>query len=336
MTRQNFKSSLKKLSKNPAFRVLISICLLALLMTKLSISDLWNTIRQIPIILWVSVVIAFIMGHFLGVLKWNLFINLGRKKLPISTTFRCYFAGLFANLFLPSVAGGDVVRAGLAIRFNGEKEAVIVGSVLDRFLDISSLGLIILIGALFSHTSFAETDRLILFSLFILIMIVIVGTLLFIIIPVPNIFPKKIIEFIERIRGNIKQLLSNPHRAFLGFLLAVLIQGSFVMLNAILGKACNIDLPLYIWFLAWPLAKLSAMLPISLGGLGIREMALAAFLSRFGVPVSSSVGLGLLWETVIVTGGGLGGVFYFLARKNASNSNTFFLEAENIQGKVIN
>ena len=336
MTRQSLIYFLKKLGKKPAFRVLMSICLLALLMTKLSISDLWNTIRQIPIVLWLSILIAFIMGHFLGVLKWNLFINSGQKKLPFSTTFRCYFAGLFANLFLPSVAGGDVVRAGLAIRFNGEKEAVVVGSVLDRFLDISSLGLIILIGAFFSRTSFEERDRLILFSLFILIMIVVVGTLLFVIIPIPNIFPKKIIEFIERLRGNIKRLLSNPKRAFLGFLLAMCIQGSFVVLNAVLGGACNIDLPLYIWFLAWPIAKLSAMLPISLGGIGIREMTLAAFLDRFGVPLSRSVGLGLLWETIIVAGGGIGGIFYFLAKKSAPNSNTFLPKTENVPGKVIN
>ena len=77
------------------------------------------------------------------------------------------------------------------------------------------------------------------------------------------------------------------------------------------------------------------MIPVSLGGLGVREMALAAFLDRFGVPLSQSVGLGLLWETIIVAGGGFGGIFYFLARRNISNSNTFISEAENIQGKVI-
>ena len=336
MTRQNFLSFLKRLGKNPAFRVLISICLLALLLVNLPVLDLWKTMREIPILLWVLVVFAFIAGHIIGVFKWRLFINIGQKKLPLLTSFRCYFAGLFANFFLPSVAGGDVVRAGLAIRFTGEKEAVIVGSVLDRFLDTSSLGLIILIGALFSRASLDRGDWSILFSLFILVVIIILATSLFLVLPIPNKLPKKIFEFIERIRSFIKQLLRNPHRAFLGFLLAVLIQGSFVFLVAILGKACNIDLPLHVWFFAWPLAKLAAMIPVSLGGLGVREMALAAFLGRFGVPLTQSVGLGLLWETIIVAGGGVGGIFYFLARKSASDSNTLFPETENIQGKVIN
>jgi len=292
--------------------------------------------REIPILLWVLVVVAFITGHIVGVFKWRLFINLGTNKLPVFTAFRCYFAGLFSNFFLPSAVGGDVVRAGLAIHFNGEKEAVIVGSLLDRFLDTSSLGVIILIGALFSEVSLDRGDWSILLILFISIAIVIIATFVFLVLPIPGILPKKIIGFLERIKSLIKQLVRNPYRAILGFLLAIFIQSSFVILSAILGNACKIDLPLYAWFFAWPLAKLAAMIPISLGGLGVREMALAAFLSRFGIPEESSVGLGLLWETIIVAGGGIGGIFYFLSRKSASTSNTLFPGTENIKGEVVN
>jgi uncharacterized protein (TIRG00374 family) len=334
VTKKNLTSLLKKIFKNPVFRLFVSICLLTLLLIKLPISDLWNTLKQIPILLWVLVVIAFITGHVIGVFKWRLFINIGPKKLPVFTAFRCYFAGLFSNFFLPSAAGGDVVRAGLAIHFNGEKEAVIVGSVLDRFLDTTSLGVIILVGALFSRTSLDSGDWSILFILFVSIVVIIIATFVFLILPVPNILPRRIIAFIERIKDVIKKLVRNPQRALLGFLLAVFIQSSFVVLSAILGKSCNINLPLHVWFFAWPLAKLAAMIPISLGGLGVREMALAAFLGRFGVPLSSSVGLGLLWESVIVAGGIFGGIFYFLARKNASNSNTLFPKTKNISCSV--
>ena len=321
MTRQNLITYFKKLAGNPVFRVLVSFCLLAILLINLPLYDLWYTLRQVPILLWMLVVMAFITGHIVGVIKWRLFINLGTKKLPVFTAFRCYFAGLFSNFFLPSAAGGDIIRAGLAIRYNDEKEAVIVGSVLDRFLDTSSLGVIILIGTLFSRTSLDRGDWSILLVLFISIIAIIVATFLFIIFPIPSILPKKIIEFFERIKGVIKKLVRNPHRAFLGFLLAVLIQSSFVILSSILGKACNIDLPLHVWFFAWPLAKLVAMIPISLGGLGVREMALAAILDRFGIPLSSSVGLGLLWETVIIAAGIFGGFFYFFTNKNMSMSN---------------
>ena len=115
-------------------------------------------------------------------------------------------------------------------------------------------------------------------------------------------------------------MIKDPKRTLGALAISLSIQSGFILLNAILGTACKIDLPLHIWFLAWPLAKLSAMLPISLGGLGVRETALAFLLLSFGIPFSKSVGLGLLWESVLVAGGVVGGLSYFLAKKSSSTS----------------
>jgi uncharacterized membrane protein YbhN (UPF0104 family) len=120
---------------------------------------------------------------------------------------------------------------------------------------------------------------------------------------------------ITRVRDIIKHLALRPWRALAALGMALLIQGMFVLLNAFLGATVGIHLPLVIWFIAWPLAKLSATLPISMGGLGVREAALAVFLGRFGTSVSSAVGLGLLWQTVLIAGGAIGGVFYFLTNR---------------------
>ena len=37
-----------------------------------------------------------------------------------------------------------------------------------------------------------------------------------------------------------------------------------------------------VWLLAWPLAKLIALAPVSLGGIGVREVALATLLLPCG------------------------------------------------------
>ena len=86
--------------------------------------------------------------------------------------------------------------------------------------------------------------------------------------------------------------------------LAVLLQSSLVLLQAWLGEVSGFQLALALWFFAWPLAKLSAIVPISLGGLGVRETALVALLVPFGAKAADVVGVGLVFE-VIVFGGGL-------------------------------
>jgi uncharacterized membrane protein YbhN (UPF0104 family) len=63
-----------------------------------------------------------------------------------------------------------------------------------------------------------------------------------------------------------------------------------------------------VWFLVWPLAKLAGLLPISLGGLAVREATLAALLAPFGVPIALGVVCSLLWQTVLIAGGLLGGL----------------------------
>ena len=326
MTLRNTLSLCASLWRRPVARLLTSLCILGILVGSMPIPDLWITVKQVSPSLWGFVVLAFILGHCVGVVKWRLFINMGQSKLPFRATFQCYFAGLFANLFLPSIAGGDVVRAGLAVRFKGDKQAVIFGTILDRFLDASSLGIIILVGALYSPSSLAAEGRAVLLGLLLSVIIFVLGVFMFLMIPIPSRVPRKLREWIEGTRNIIRELLKRPQRAFAGLFLALFIQSAFVLLNAVLGAACRIELPLYVWFLVWPLAKLTAMLPISLGGLGVREMALAVFLGQFGVPISSSVGLGLLWETVIATGGGLGGIFYFLAKKSGSRSASIVAE----------
>jgi hypothetical protein len=94
-------------------------------------------------------------------------------------------------------------------------------------------------------------------------------------------------------------------------LLSLAIQALFVLLNAWIGRAIGIGVPLGVWFIAWPLAKLVALMPISIGGLVVREAALAGVLSQFGVPVALGAVAGLLWQTVTFSGGLLGGVIWW-------------------------
>jgi uncharacterized protein (TIRG00374 family) len=320
MKKRNIILFAKSVWRKPAARVFASFCILAILIYNIPLFTLWDTITQISPLLWATIVIAYLFGHLVGVAKWCLFINMGQNRLPFTVAAQCYFAGLFANLFLPSLAGGDVVRAGMAIRYKADKEAVIVGGLLDRFLDVCALGLIILISVLYSPMSLSVEGRSILISFFLSVFIFMLSILFIFAFPFSRLLPKRLCGFIEHIRNILKELIKKPKRALGALVISLGIQSGFIVLNAIIGMACNINLPLHIWFLTWPLAKLSAMVPVSLGGLGVRETALALLLLRFGIPFSSSVGVGLLWETVLIVGGIIGGFFYFCARKNMSIS----------------
>ena len=76
------------------------------------------------------------------------------------------------------------------------------------------------------------------------------------------------------------------------------------------------------WFLVWPLAKVASLLPISLGGLAVREATLAALLVPFGVRPSAGVAVSLVWQSVLIAGGLMGGLLWLALRKSSARGGT--------------
>src|SRR2546425_13313483 len=79
--------------------------------------------------------------------------------------------------------------------------------------------------------------------------------------------------------------------------------------------------PLRAWLFAWPLAKLSALLPVTQGGIGVREVALAALAAPFGAAPVLTVAVGLVWEAIIFAGGLLAGVASFVLARAVAPGN---------------
>jgi uncharacterized membrane protein YbhN (UPF0104 family) len=119
--------------------------------------------------------------------------------------------------------------------------------------------------------------------------------------------PGRLKKVAARVREALDALLAAPVKAAAALGISTLVQGGFVGLNIVLARSIGIELQAAAWMLAWPLAKLVALIPVSLGGIGVREVALAAFLAPFGVEATLAVAQSLAWEAVLVTAGLLSG-----------------------------
>ncbi len=103
-----------------------------------------------------------------------------------------------------------------------------------------------------------------------------------------------------------------PARVLAALVLGIAIQSSFALLTAVIARACGMNLAACVWLFAFPLAKLAALLPVTQGGIGVREAALAALVAPLGGPPVLTVAVGLVWEAIIVAGGLLAGLVSFL------------------------
>lgn len=301
-----------------ALRLGGSVIALVILFRFLPLSQVWTTLRHLPLSLWVLVVAGYLAAHLIAASKWRLMVNLGGSELNFRQAVRCYFSGLFSTLLLPSVIGGDVVRAGLALRSSRSKAGVLVGSFLDRVIDFLALAFLAALGAVLVPGSLAPESR----RVFVTVGSAIVF-LAAILIAILFWFPARRFSFrirrrLVRFRNAAHAVRRQPQYVAVSACLALVTQGSFIWLTARVAAASGLDLPFRAWLFAWPLAKISALVPLTQGGIGVREVALAALLVPFGARAVLTVAVGLAWEGVIITGGLLAGLAALLLSQFSS------------------
>ncbi len=253
----------------------------------------------------------------MGILKWHLTVNAADSELPLSVSAQCYAGGLFGALFLPSVVGGDVVRLAVGISRSPRPASVITGNFADRLLDLAAqltlvvAGLVLLPGSL--PVSLRAISRKLLIALG---AVAVVGLVL--LTALPWILRGRSIRLrrsLVRLRRAGKAIARHPRRIAFCWLLGIAVQSTFLLITMLLGFSCGLHLPFRVWLFAWPLSKIAALLPLTQGGVGIRETALVLLLVPFGAAGAQVLAAGIASEGVIIAGGLLAGLCAFLLRR---------------------
>lgn len=299
-----------------------SMLVLALLFYFLPFEQLRAAVRRVPPGLWLAVLAAYVGAHGVAVVKWRLMVNLAGAQISLRQAARCYCAGLFGTLFLPSIVGGDVVRLGLAMRVARNRAGAALGSLLDRMLDITALAIVAGMGAIRLPRSLDGPGRRI-FGI-----LVACGALAGVaVLAITLLVPARRWSFrmrrrFARLRQAARSIWRQPQYVGLALGVGVAVQTSFALLTSVIGDACGLHQPPRVWLFAWPLAKLSALLPLTQGGIGVREVALAGLLKPLGTPPVLTIAVGLVWEAVIYSGGLIAGLAALLLGRSTATVPT--------------
>jgi hypothetical protein len=271
--------------------------------------QVWKALGLLPARLWILALAGYLAAHVIGAMKYRQVLNLGGAGIPGRQAARCYFAGLFGSLFLPSLIGGDILRIAMALRVSRSKAEVVLGSLVDRITDFTSLALLAAVGVTLVPGALDERSRKIFF-----VIAAAGGFGIAVAAVIALLFPARRFSFLVRrrlvrLRRAWRSILKQPGAMLRALSMSLIVQITFIFLNVLLAEACGLNLPFRVWLFAWPLAKLSAAVPITQAGIGVREAALAALLLPFGVPAVLAVASGLAWDAVVVGGAIAGGIF---------------------------
>jgi hypothetical protein len=244
-------------------------------------------------------------------------INLPRKRLVSA-----FSGGLFFNMFLPSTIGGDFVRSA-DIAYHSKKTTTVVATVLlDRLSGFIGMIVLALLALVFGYRIIKDF-RIILAILFLAALLAFI--MLFLFNDFFSVFFRKLLSFGSpgRIRRGIKNVLYEMHVfkknkivIVKNLLLSVAIQAIGPLTTYMIAVSFHLDLNIFYFFLFIPIITAVTLLPISIGGLGVRDYMTILLFTQMGISKHFAFAFSLLGFFFMLIYAGIGGLIYVLTLHN--------------------
>ena len=296
----------------------MSLLLLTLLFLKIDLTRMTQFLRGANLFLVLACLCSYILVYLLLSFRWQLLLNILSLKVPIQKLYGAYLIGAFFNNFLPTNIGGDMVRGLDLYRHTKKGKEIVVSVLVERVLGYTSQLIIATTALVMIYPSFHDpwvTWAIIgAAAIYVAILAVLLTPTLFVLLSkVLHAFKDRLIgPRLLEVPHTIALYTASPARLLQTILLSLLIQTCSILVYYVLTLALHLTIPLADLFLFFPMINMIAMLPISLGGLGLREGVSIYLFQKIGVDLAHAMGLSLVWYFFLVCTSALGGVIFAL------------------------
>ncbi|MBN2199178.1 MAG: flippase-like domain-containing protein [Candidatus Aminicenantes bacterium] len=272
--------------------------------------------------LWLGVAVSLhVVGLVVSAYRWQILARAQGDDLSLGYLVRSYLVGTFFNNFLPTRFGGDVIRIwdGSKPSRSLVKSSAVV--VVERVTGLIILFLFALTASLF-RLDMARRIPVIWVSL----LAGLAGLLAAAFFLSP--FAGRLLGRLSsasrfgRIASKVlgfRDVIVSFRRKRGPFLLALawalVLQVNVILYYFLIGRALGMRVPLVDYFVFIPVVLLLQTIPVTLGGLGLRESAYVAVFRFYGVSAETAVSFSLVGDVAVGLAVGLVGGIIYVTRK---------------------
>jgi uncharacterized membrane protein YbhN (UPF0104 family) len=270
---------------------LLAAALLIYLLGRQGWGEVWQAVQRIPPASLGAAVLMMALSRLTVWGRWHVLLRAAGVPVTLWQSLRLTFAGLFATNFLPTTVGGDVVRLAGAVRFGLDGPASAASLLMDRgigMLGMASLlplglpvlwsrpGAVHLPGALAAAPAVPLSGRFTRFARKLR--------------RTANRLLQAFALYLHRPWGLLAALLwTYGHMLCLFFMVGILLDGMGQPLSLVAIGGL------------WSLNYFISLLPVSINGLGVQEVAIATLYSQFGgVSIEAGLALAVMVRTLYV------------------------------------
>lgn len=280
-------------------RYAISLGLLAYLFYLLDIKQIENVITDTRPVFLVMVIMVFFIERTLGAYRWHLLLTCIHISIPWRIVFKATFISGFFGNFLPGIVGTEIARIITITRSTNSLALAVSTVIFDR-----ALGALALVSIALAAIAFAPRhvpDSVSITSTVILgVLIMGMGAVTnskirpFILRLIKRVTPGILQSRVEKLFMMVELIATRRRVLAISVLLAIIFQMLRIIAVIVGAYALNYNIALIYFLLYVPIILVLMLLPISLGGLGVREAGFVYFFGAELMPPEAAFTLSLI------------------------------------------
>jgi len=291
-------------------RMVISVGLLAFVFSTIGLDRIWRIIITAePAPLLVALGLA-VLGIVVRAVRWRVLLAALDLHIPLGRLIYIYFVGAFFNTFLPTGFGGDVVRV-LELAQDTQATLALGTVVVDRLTGLLMLFALALLALPFTFELLPPQAWLAIgvtaaSGLLVGLLILQGGWLRRLGSWLPG--PLSLTGEGSLARAYAAITACGWQAVSKALFISLIFNLILVLENLLIARAVGMDLGIAYFFVFVPLLSLTLMLPISIGGLGLREGVAVVLFTQVGIDEAVAVAYSLTVWAITRVAGLFGGV----------------------------
>ncbi|MGE5139483.1 MAG: lysylphosphatidylglycerol synthase transmembrane domain-containing protein [Rudaea sp.] len=309
-----------------ALKLLVTVVLFAVLLSSVNLNRLGEVlvrVRPLPLLLALAL---YFLAILIGAIKWQVLVRAQGIQAALGSLLSFALVGLFFGNVMPSNVGGDVIRAyDLARSTRGRAEAAAISVLVDRLLGLAAFLCMAVVMAVVASVFLArgsEIEELEIATALAAAALVGGFALLFsrrVSRRAAFLFERGPLARLNPIAQKVYHALQVYRFRYAALATNMLLSLTIVVITAFVwytvGLAVGIeDVPFLVFLLFNPLIAFVLLIPISLNGLGAKEVAVVFFFGLIGVSQEQALSMSLLFHVIIIATSLPGGLLWLRAR----------------------
>lgn len=309
-------------SRFPWFGLAASTILIVIVLYFADISEVFATLSEVRFD-WLGVaILCQLVGPVIISLRWQRLLAAQDVTPPWRYLFASTLMSTFFRQFLPSTAGGDVIRAYHAMKAGASTSVALMSLVVDRLGGLVALLILAIIGTIMGPAISERLPDVWMWISAVGIALCLVTSIVVFGMPtkwgrlerLPKLpFMGKVGALLVKFSDALSLYRGKPMALLYALIMSLILQVNIVVFFWAISMALDLQLSLAVFFVVVPIAIMVMMLPISINGIGLREGVFVFLLGGWGISPASSVSLAWIEYGIFLAFGLLGGVIYGVA-----------------------